>query len=222
MKTLGVIFISIFSLALFVGVNIYVSLNSNGLPKIQGVVIPEARDISEFTLVDHHNQVFTKQHLKDSWHIVSYGFTDCPDICPTTLNKLAKVSNKLKDDGVDDVKVLFYTVDPQRDTVDHLSQYISFFNEEFLGLTWGAELASDHIPFEKSLGITSAIDLLSEEEASKDYKGYRVSHGVVLYVLNPEGKLQAILKPQTDKHGLQYFTTDQIYQDYLAIRSYFG
>lgn len=216
------LFLSFVAVLLIVGINSYFLLGIKKLPQIQGVIIPDAGVVSEFTLIDHNKQKFSNEDLENKWHIVSYGYTDCPDICPTTLNKLAQVESKLKKKGVFDLNVIFYTIDPQRDTVEHLSKYISFFSKDFLGLTWGGELESDHIPFEKSLGIVSAIDPLSKEEASHDYKGYRVSHGVVLYVLNPEGKLQAILKPKINKQGLQYFTIDQIYQDYVAIRKYFG
>lgn len=209
--------------AVFVAVNAYVLLDAESLPKIQGIVIPEARGLDDFVLRSHHDKPFTESDLKNRWHLVSYGFTDCPDICPTTLDKLARVEEKLQQLGqYEDLQILFYTVDPKRDTTERLSQYVAFFSEDFIGLTWGLELATNHLPFEQSLGIISSIDPLPENQARHDYKGYSVSHGVVLYLLNPEGKLQAILKPDVDSQGLHYFSVDKIYRDYLTIRSYFG
>jgi len=213
--------------AVFVFVNIFIIFDKDRAslapPKIHGVLIPEARNISEFSLIDHHGQTFSNPDLKNVWHIFSYGFTDCPDICPTTLSKLAKLEKKLYEtQQYEDVRMLFYTIDPKRDTVERLSEYVQFFGKSFVGLTWGLELATNHVPLETSLGIVSSITPLPPEEAVDDIKGYHVSHGVMLYLINPEGKLQAIFKPHIDKHGVHSFSFDQIYRDYLAVRGYFG
>ena len=57
-------------------------------PLIQGVLLPDARELRSFSLYDHHNQTFSNADLQGRWHLVSYGFTTCPDICPTTLSEL--------------------------------------------------------------------------------------------------------------------------------------
>lgn len=209
--------------AILIGVNAYVLLNPQGLPKIQGVIIPDAQKISEFTLVDHNNQPFTQNDLQGSWVLLSYGYTDCPDVCPITLNIMANVERRLRESGqFDDLQMLFYTIDPLRDTVEHLSEYITFFSEDFIGLTYGLQHQTNHIPFEQSLGIVSAITPLAADEQEDDLKGYSVSHGVVLYLINPDGKLQAILKPEITKYGSHFFESDTIYQDYISIRKHFG
>ncbi|WP_086929492.1 SCO family protein [Agarilytica rhodophyticola] len=207
----------------FISVNVHTLFTTKSPPKIQGTIIPNARDLEDFTLLNHNNEYFTNANLKGKWSLVSYGFTDCPDICPTTLNKLAQVKNKLHELGkYQDLNILFYSIDPQRDTVERLAQYVAFFSPDFLGLTWRLDAETNHIAFEKSLGITSLITPLTQEEAENDYKGYSVSHGVMLYLLNPEGKLQAIFTPETSKHGIHNFLIETIYRDYVAIRSYFG
>ena len=60
-------------------------------PAIQGVLLLEARDLPPFRLLDHHNQDFSNRDLLGAWHLISYGFTTCPDVCPTTLAQLAQV-----------------------------------------------------------------------------------------------------------------------------------
>jgi len=213
--------LSLLSVAAFVGVNLLLFSLAQKPPKIQGVLVPEGRTLDAFSLVDHDNQAFTSQSLLGKWSLLSYGFTDCPDICPTTLNKLAQVEKKLAHENrFADLQILFYTVDPQRDTVVRLAQYVKFFSKNFVGLTYGPELGTDHVPLERSLGIMSSIDPLPAEEAKLDYKGYSVSHGVMLYLINPAGKLQAILKPEVNQYGMHFFDSEKVYRDYVSIRSY--
>jgi protein SCO1/2 len=188
-------------------------------PKINGVVIPQAQSLKSFSLVSHQNTVYNNQSLQGNWHILSYGYTDCPDICPTTLALLAQVEQKVIASGqYTDLDILFYTIDPQRDTVAKLAQYIPFFSSRFIGLTPSAQ-SNSYTAFEQSLGIQGVLTPLPADNS--DFKGYSVSHGVTLYVLNAEGKLQAILKPDVNKQGIHSFDSDKIYQDYRALRYYF-
>lgn len=215
--------LSFLSVVVFIAVNVALLAGEKSLPKIQGIVIPEGRDIADFTLVNQRREVFDRQNLVGKWSLLSYGFTDCPDICPTTLSKLAVLKAKLTAvDKADDLQVLFYTVDPQRDTAAHLAEYIAFFHHDFTALTYGPMLATDHLTFERSLGIVAAITALPEEDSQYDFKGYDVSHGVVLYVINPKGKLQAIFKPKRNNSGMHYFESEVLLEDYLALRKYFG
>tara|TARA_B110000977_G_C11081592_1_gene493104 strand:+ start:2392 stop:3072 length:681 start_codon:yes stop_codon:yes gene_type:complete len=188
-------------------------------PKINGVVIPNAQILKSFSLVSHRNTAYDNQSLIGNWHILSYGYTDCPDICPTTLALLAQVEQKVIASGeYTDLEILFYTIDPQRDTVAKLAQYMPFFSSRFTGLTPSLQ-SNSYIDFEQSLGIQGVLTPLPA--GNSDFKGYSVSHGVILYVLNAEGKLQAILKPDVDIQGTHSFDSDKIYQDYRALRNYF-
>ncbi|MEH6606315.1 MAG: SCO family protein, partial [Pseudomonadales bacterium] len=194
--------------------------SNSGPPLIEGVVIPTPQATQQFSLVNHHNEKFNNTDLQGNWHIVAYGYTDCPDICPTTLAVLAQVEKQiLSNSQYTDLRVLFYTVDPQRDTVEKLSSYVPFFSSNFIGLTPKKE-QNGHTAFERSLGIRAVLTPLPEAE--KDYKGYSVSHGVMLYVLNSQGQLQAVLKPEISSDGTQFFTAEKIYRDYTALRDYFG
>ncbi len=191
-------------------------------PVIQGVLLHEARTVPDFELVDHHDQPFTNAHLQGRWHLVSYGFTTCPDICPTTLAELAQFSSALKDAGVDDLRVLFYTVDHRRDTVAQMAAYVPYFDEAFLGLTHRDNPGNPHLPFEQGLGIIAQLVPLTGEEYDPADNAYQVNHGVTLFLLNPEGKLQAVFEPDSPAPGRYRFDPEQLMSDYLAVRRFLG
>jgi protein SCO1/2 len=192
-------------------------------PIINGVLIPAARDLSEFSLLDHQHQPFTREQLLGRWHIIAYGYTYCPDICPMTLTTLAQVARRIEQEqSVADVRFLFYTVDPGRDTPTRLAEYVPWFHPDFVGLTRIDSADSPDLSFETSLGILSVITPLEMDPGLEDLGGYSVSHGVTVFLLNPAAQLQAVFKPLVDSDGTQYFTAEQIYLDYRKIRAYFG
>ncbi|CAA0116475.1 Uncharacterised protein [Halioglobus japonicus] len=190
-------------------------------PQISGVLLPQARALPDFQLIDHHNQAFTRDDLKGRWHLVSYGFTTCPDICPTTLTQLASANRALKELGDRNLQVLFYTVDPARDTVAQLSSYVPYFDPDFIGLTHqqGNDL---NLPFEQGLGIVAKLIPLEGPDIDPADNEYQVVHGVKLFLINPNGELQAIFDPEISFSGTHSFSPDTITHDYLAIRRYYA
>jgi protein SCO1/2 len=186
-------------------------------PRIQGIFLTEARALPEFQLLDHHNRPFTNADLKGRWHLVSYGYTTCPDVCPTTLSQLAIVDHDLKAQGHDDLDVLFYTVDHARDTVAQMATFVPYFDPDFLGLTHTDD-NNLYRPFEQGLGIVA--QLLPRTEPGSNPDEYQVVHGVKLALLNPRGELQATFDPDNRGPGTHTFTPATIERDYLAIRRY--
>tara|TARA_R110002049_G_scaffold23490_51_gene82846 strand:- start:1148 stop:1801 length:654 start_codon:yes stop_codon:yes gene_type:complete len=188
-------------------------------PQIQGVLLPQARALPEFQLLDHHNREFTRSDLQGRWHLVTYGFTTCPDICPTTLTQLASATRALQKQGYPDLQVLFYTVDPARDTVTQLSSYVPYFDPDFIGLT-REQGSEQNIPFEQGLGIVAQLLPLEGPDIDPQDNEYQVVHGVKLFLINPGARLQAILDPDTSFSGVHSFNPDTIARDYMAIRDY--
>ncbi len=88
----------------------------------------------DFQLKDHTGEPLRLSDLKGKVVLLSFGFTHCPDICPTTLSNLANVYEAIPEGDRSRVQIVFVTVDPQRDTVEKLAQYVPFFNEAFLGV----------------------------------------------------------------------------------------
>ena len=190
-------------------------------PLIQGVLLPESRPLQEFGLIDHNNQIFGNEDLIGQWHLVAYGFTTCPDVCPTTLSTLAQVAGRLRADGHNPPEVLFYSVDHRRDTVAQLASYMPFFHPDFRGLTHVDNALNPHLPFEQGLGIFARLTPVDEQVDGQFTGAYQVSHGVTLFLINPQGRLQAIFEPGEDQHGAKVFDAGKIYHDYLQVMAYF-
>lgn len=189
-------------------------------PAIQGTLLADPLTLKPFHLLDHKGRIFSNNNLNGRWHLVTYGYTSCPDICPTTLAVLAEFLDHMNVMyPKDDVRVLFYSIDPQTDSVERLNLYVPYFHPNFLGLRQANnESQPDSMDsFASSLGMVSVIT-----PAPPNVKGapYAVAHGIMLFLLNPQGKLQAVLKPSTDREGRSYFTAQQVERDYSAVRQY--
>lgn len=189
-------------------------------PDIEGVIIRNPGEIPDFTLTDHRNRSFTNEDLRGNWHLLSYGFTHCPDICPATLNVLARVGDRLDEhDRYNDLELLFYSVDPLRDTPEHLAEYVRFFHPDMVGLTRNGSPGENHEPFEEGLGIVSRLPEETQSEETPR-ENYSVTHGVMLFLLNPDGKLQAVFSPTYNEDGRVHFSVDRLLEDYMAVRSW--
>ncbi len=186
--------------------------------------------LSDFTLTDHEKQKFTNEELKGRWHLLAYCYLHCPDICPTTLLLLNNLMLRLQNEQrYEDVQLLFYTVDPERDTPSLLAEYISFFGEGVIGLTAKPYFAKEETSikqdsqlqqgFEVELGIKVKIEQSNATGDEKVKPSYQVSHGVAIYLLNPQGKLHAVFQPSIDPFGIRKFSLEQLHHDYLLLRA---
>ncbi len=184
------------------------------LPKIHGYILNNPVEITPFTLDDHTHSSFTNKNLLGKWTVISFGYIQCPDVCPTTLMTLASVANKLKLNNQNkDVQFVFYTIDPFRDTIDILANYVAYFNDDLIGLR--AKKNKNHVNFEQSLSIRYKIE-------TKPPNVYQVSHSIAIYVINPDAKLQAIFKPVITPFKLDPFNDEQLFKDFLQTKEYFN
>ncbi|WP_157976769.1 SCO family protein [Parahaliea mediterranea] len=190
-------------------------------PQIQGALLQQPRALDDFRLIDQHGKAFSRSDLLGQWHLVSYGFTTCPDICPTTLNQLVAFDTLLAQDGaVPAPQVLFYSIDHRRDTPQQLSAYLPYFDQRFIGLTHRDDPANPHLPFEQGLGLVARLEPIGNDDAAIARNDYRVSHGVALYLLNPQGELQAVFQPDQAGSALPGFSPQTLAADYRAVRRY--
>jgi len=90
--------------------------------------------INNINLIDHTGKKFIFQTLKNQPSLIFFGFTHCPEVCPTTLSQLSEITDKLKTKIIT-TNIIFITLDPKRDTQEHLKDYISNFNENVIGIT---------------------------------------------------------------------------------------
>jgi len=221
-RKLSIIVVFLLSISILAVGKMWLAVNKE-LPLINGVIIPNSNPLNDFGVLDHRNQKFTNQDLLGKWHLLSYGYTNCPDVCPMTLAVLAQLAKHLKTENkFADLNILFYSIDHERDTVKRLKEYLPFFDDDFLGLTYREEMQASAQAFEKSLGMISVLTPVEDIQESGIYGSYRVSHGFMLYLINPAGELQAVFRPIKGKGGENYFTEETLYKDYILVRNYFG
>ncbi|MCC6929091.1 MAG: SCO family protein [Gemmatimonadaceae bacterium] len=139
----------------------------------------------DFTLTDHNGQRFELASQRGKVVLIFFGYSFCPDVCPTTLSKLTTVAQLLGEDR-DKVKTLYITVDPERDTPDVLKLDLSNFNLDALGLT-GSRGEID--PVVRLYGASYQI-IPTPNSAAK----YTVTHSTNLYALDRDGRVRLILK----------------------------
>ena len=152
---------------------------------ISATILYDAKPVTSFTLSNHKGETFSQDNLIGKWNFLSFGYTHCPDICPTTLKTLDHVDKMLREMDKDILpQTIFITLDPERDDVKTLSEYIPWFNKDFIGLTGTAEQIA---VLTKDLGI---LNLKREEQSSEE--GYQIDHTVVIMLIDPRGRLRAL------------------------------
>lgn len=150
-----------------------------------GTEILPPRPLAAFALVDQDNKPFNRDRLQGKWTLMFLGFANCGDICPTTMAMLASTVKELSDlPEAERPRVVFVSVDPQRDTPEVLSKYVKAFDPSFIGVT-GAQADVD--AFSLSLGAPSGIRQLEV--------GYAVDHSGSVFAINPRGEFQALFSP---------------------------
>jgi protein SCO1/2 len=144
------------------------------------------KPLPDFTLIRGDGEVFARQAFRGRWSVVFFGYTQCPDICPTTLNLMRLVAREVP---ADKVNYVFISVDPERDKPEQLKQFTSYFNENFIGAT--AEIEAMQ-PLLKSLGVVFA------RTPAPSGDGYLIDHSAALYVISPAAELAAVITPPHD------------------------
>jgi len=220
-KLLWAAFVVLFSLPLIYLLLVNIDIEQENSLNIQGIVLNQSTSISPFSLLDHKHNRFTEKNLWGKWHIITYGYTQCPDICPTTLMALTELADLLnQSQSSNDVRFVFYSIDPNRDSVEVLSQYIQYFDRSFIALK--ADLGDSYQHFESSLGIKANITQTPNEN-----NGITVSHNLSILIINPNAELQAVLLPvkslpETMTTNQVHFTGQQLYRDFLTVKNHFN
>ena len=153
-------------------------------PELIGVLRPQVSLIREFQLTDQHGEKFDNQSLNGKWSFVFFGYTFCPDICPTTLAVLTAMQKQLQHapEIWSDTQVVFVSVDPERDTQEILANYMDFFNKEFYAVT-GSRSEIDKLTRQFGAGY------IIEPETSPGH--YLVSHTGAIFLTDSQGALVA-------------------------------
>ncbi|MCW9024651.1 MAG: SCO family protein [Gammaproteobacteria bacterium] len=206
-RTFVVILLLVSSLAFFAGYELQRSPKNKQLDTQVAEILPKPRTLSNFKLLNHQQQAFNQQSLRDKWSLAFFGYTNCPDICPNTMIVMKQFWKKLSELNIDLdlVQIVFVSVDPKRDTIGLLKDYVSYFNTDFIGVT------GDMSEIEK---LTQELEILyGYEEADKATGNYIVNHSAQILLLNPAAQLHAILPPPHDA-GI-------ITADFITIKSHY-
>jgi protein SCO1 len=134
-----------------------------------------------FTLTDQNGNQVTEAILQDHLNLVYFGYTYCPDVCPTTLQDITTALDSMGDDA-GQVQPIFITVDPERDTVQVMKEYVGWFHPSLIGLTGTV----DQIDAVKAAYRVYSNKVPQEDDETGD--NYLVDHSSVIYVMGPDGK----------------------------------
>ncbi len=159
----------------------------DALPAIDGLMWPDPPAVPDIALIRDDGTPFKRADLRGRWTLMFFGFTHCPDVCPTTLDLLAQVHTILKKSPPYGAagQVVFVSVDPERDNPAQLAQYVHYFHRDFIGVTAPeAELK----PLLKTLGVL----FMKVAEGGPDYT---VDHSAGIFFIDPAGRLVSVLTP---------------------------
>ena len=150
------------------------------------VMYPAGLTVPDFQLQRADGKSLNAADLRGKWTLVFFGFTHCPDICPTTLADFKQVWSRLAAHGsTDKLQFLFVSVDPERDTPEQLGRYVGFFNPDFIAAT-GAD--DELTRFTRALGV---LYLRVPDEAG----GYSIDHSASVIIIDPEGRRVGMFRP---------------------------
>jgi len=165
-------------------------LSDEALRELGTFVLPRPRALAEFSLVNHRSESFGLEQFQGVWSFVYFGFTSCPDICPVTLSVLSQVERQLKEQAdvtlYENFQVILVSVDPERDDVATLKQYVENFSDRFIGVT-GNNTEIGKLARQLNVAYGKVPDLSSPV-------GYQVEHSGNIVVLNPRGHYHGFIK----------------------------
>ena len=155
-----------------------------GAPKFKSTDITGVDYGKSLALTDHHGKPRRLEDWRGKAVVVFFGFTHCPDVCPTTLADMAQVVRQLGADG-ERVQVLFVTVDPERDTQEVLAKYVPAFNPRFLGLRGDLDATR---------AVAKEFKVYFEKRPGETPGAYSVDHSAQAYVIDPQGRLRLFVR----------------------------
>ena len=170
------------AIALTAGVFVAIRTQAPAAPA-SALVLPAPNPVPEFSLLNQHGNAVDQAVFEGQWDLVFFGFTHCPDICPTTLQVLASAKKALAENGRQTLpRIVLVSVDPERDTPEILGEYVNYFGQGNLGLT-GA--------LEEIRKLTGGLGIFFEKQPG-DGENYAVDHSAAVLVIDPDGRFHSL------------------------------
>ncbi len=155
--------------------------------KTQATVLSEPMSIPNFKLVDQNGNIFTRDSLKEQWSFLFFGYTHCPDVCPTTINVLTQVEKQLQQhSGLAKPRFIFISIDPDRDTPDHLAEYLTYFHQDFLAVTG---------PMDQLKVLTKPLGIFYEKNNLDNENNYSINHTSAILLVDPQAHVRSLTSP---------------------------
>ncbi|WP_396588106.1 SCO family protein [Bermanella sp. R86510] len=153
--------------------------------------LPQAIELDNFTLYNQDNENVGQAELLGKWSLVFFGYTYCPDVCPTTLAELNRVAKNVERD---DFQVVMISVDPQRDTPEQLKSYIEYFNPKFKG--WSGDIGQiEH--------LTRLMHIFFQKQPHGE--SYLMDHSSQVVLINPQGQYQGFFTAPLDEKAMSEY-----------------
>jgi len=172
---------------------------------VPGISAPKTSKVSiggPFSLTDHNGRTVTDQSFRGKFMLVMFGYTYCPDVCPTQLSTASDAIDALGD-AAEKVVPIFITIDPERDTPEHLKEYVSYFHPRLIGLTGSPEQI-------KSVAKAYRVYYAKSSASKDDPEDYLMDHSAISYLVGPDGKFLTHFS-----HGLDAETMAKRIREYL-------
>lgn len=161
------------------------SLQLASPPPVPGTatVLPVTSELPQFSLLDQHGEAIGREIFEGQWDLLFFGFTQCPDICPLTLQVLANAQQQLQDAGQLPLpRIVLVSVDPERDTPEVIGQYVDHFGKDSLGITGSLD---------EIRKLTNSLGIFFEKSETDD-ENYSVAHSAVVLVIDPAGEFHSL------------------------------
>ncbi len=181
------------------------------LININGTILKQPRNLQDFTLTDHQGRVFTKKQLQGHWTLMFFGFSHCSSICPTTLSELDRMYQNLQREvrATQIPQIVMVSLDPSRDSIVRMNEYVKAFNPDFIGLTGDKEQVD-------ALAKQMNVVYMKLQAEDRDPEHYTINHSGAVMLINPLGQLEAFLTTPLqakrlvqDYHQIMIYATKQ-------------
>lgn len=189
-RTQKTVFILVAVVALILGLTVNRVLSGRGagdqtaLIDAGIILLPQSRNLPDLKMTNQDGQPVQLNELKDKWTLLFFGYTYCPDICPTTLAQLRQLKSELPKEALSMLRVVLISVDPDRDTPQQLKQYLGYFDKDFVGLT-------STVPNLQKLANAVSIPYIPADTSKP---GYTVDHSGNLALLGPDGTQRGFIR----------------------------
>jgi protein SCO1/2 len=198
-RTQKTVFILVAIVALILGLTVNRVLSGKGqgdqtaLIDAGVILLPQSRTLPDLKLIDQDGQAVVINEFKDKWTLLFFGYTFCPDICPTTLAQLRQIKSELPKDVLAKLRVVLISVDPNRDTPAQLKQYLGYFDKDFIGLT------ASSAPDLQKLANAVSIPYIPADTSKPNYT---VDHSGNLALLGPDGTQRGFIRAPLNNQKL--------------------